>query len=124
MVHTKSPHDAYCHSMRTALAELMSSDCFHFLYAETVNKYREKAMREGWSSIVKPSNVPEHEYSFETEFISGLNEFNEEGRPVRSSLTVKMFFEGEQRELVHTWKTQGTWDTISNSGTTFQWAWE
>ncbi|GAH05899.1 unnamed protein product, partial [marine sediment metagenome] len=30
-----------------------------------------------------------------------------------------MYFEGEQREFVHRWQTQGTWDIPSNSGTTW-----
>jgi len=54
-------HDAYCSSMRTSLAELMTSDCFHFVNSEFVNAYRQMASQEGWSSIIKPSNVPEHE---------------------------------------------------------------
>jgi len=116
--HSES-HDAYCRSIKTSLAQLMVDNCFHLLNEEFVNAYRQNANQEGWASIVKPSNVPEHEYSFETEFVSGLNEFNDEGRPIRSRLTVKLYFEGEQRELIHTWQTQGTWDTISNSGTTW-----
>ncbi|GAG71876.1 unnamed protein product, partial [marine sediment metagenome] len=42
--------------------------------------------------------VPEHEYSFDTDFVSGLDEYTDEGRPIRSRLTVTMYFEGEQRE--------------------------
>lgn len=112
-------HDAFCSSIKTRLAELMTQDCFHFLNAEFVDKYRQKANEEGWGSLVKPANVPEHEYSFETEFESGLDESNEDGRPVRSKLIVKMYFEGEQREFVHSWEAQGTWDTVSNTGTSW-----
>jgi len=111
-------NDTYCRSIRIRLTELMTEECFHFLNTEIVDSYRQRANEEGWGELVKPSNVPNHEYSFDTDFISGLDEYREEdGRPVRSRLTVKMFFEGEQRELVHQWETQGTWDTISDSGT-------
>ena len=90
-------HDSYCRSIRGRLAELMTQDCFHFMRPE----------------------VPEHEYSFDTDFVSGLDEYTDEGRPIRSRLTVTMYFEGEQREFVHRWQTQGTWDIPSNSGTTW-----
>ena len=43
----------------------------------------------------------------------------EEGRPIRSRLTITMYFDGEQKEFVHRWQTDGTWDVPSNSGTSW-----
>ncbi len=114
-----SSMDAYCPSIRATISERLTRDCFHLLYGETVDAYRERANREGWGSIVKPSNVPDYEYTFDVDFVSGLDEYNDSGRPVRSRLSVKMYFEGEQRELVYDWNTEGTWDTVSNSGTSW-----
>ena len=34
--------------------------------------------------------------------------YDDEGYPVRSKLTVKLYFEGEQRELVDQWQALGT----------------
>ena len=112
-------NDTYCRSISTRLAELLTGDCFHFMDPEVIEEYRQQETEAGRGHLVKPSNYKEHEYSFDADFESGLNEFTEEGRPIRSGLTVTMYFEGEQREDVHEWKTQGTWDTISDSGTSW-----
>ena len=34
-------------------------------------------------------------------------------------LTITLYFEGDQREFVHRWQTIGTWDTETNSGTSW-----
>ena len=111
--------DIFYRSIRTRLAELMTSECFHFIVPEVIDDYWKREIESGNAILMIPNHYPEHEYSFESDFISGLDEYNDEGRPVRSRLTITMYFEGEQRELVHQWQTLGTWDTISDRGTTW-----
>jgi len=111
--------DIFYRSIRTRIAELMTSECFHFIVPEVIDDYWKREIESGNAILMIPNNYPEHEYSFDSDFISGLDEYTDEGRPIRSSLTVKMYFEGEQREFVHQWQTLGTWDTISDGGTSW-----
>jgi hypothetical protein len=113
--------DTYCLSVKGTLAEKFTRhDCFHLINPEYVEDMREVAEKEGWSAIMKPASIePEVEYSFDADFESGLEEYNEEGRPIRSRFEVTLYFEGEQREEVFKWQTQGTWDTVSDGGTTW-----
>jgi len=112
-----SPEASFCSSMKTRLAVTLSEDCFHIQDPEGMARNRQVAQRDGWSSQLKPSNPSEPEYSFDVEMVSGLNEYTDEGRPIRSKITVELYFDGEQRELVHRWVAYGTWDTVSNTGT-------
>ena len=111
------PEGSFCSSIKTRLAENLSRDCFNIQDPEGMARNRQVAQRDGWSSQLKPSNPEEPEYSFDVEMTSGLDEYTDEGRPIRSRITVELYFDGEQRELVHRWVAYGTWDTISNSGT-------
>ena len=112
-----SPEESFCRSIKTRLAVNLSNDCFHIQDPEGMARNRQVAQRDGWSPQLKPSNPDEPEYSFDVEMVSGLDEYTDEGRPIRSSIKVELYFDGEQRELVHRWIAWGTWDTISNTGT-------
>ena len=113
--------DAFRISLQNYLQQNLTRECFHFLQSEGVDHFVEQdttsLSNAGNDNIWVPIDLPPHEYSFEAAFVSGINESTEEGRPIRSRLMVKMYFEGEQRELVHQWQTEGTWDVVSNSGT-------
>ena len=102
--------EGYCSSISSRLVELMTTPCFHFFYTGKITV-------GGENLNLKRDREPE--YSFESDFVSGLDEYNDEGRPVRSRLTITMYFNGEQREFVHRWQTTGTWDIQTNSGTTW-----
>jgi hypothetical protein len=110
--------ESFCSSVQTRLAQLLTRDCFHLINPEYVDHNRQVAQRDGWSSLLKPSIPVEPEYSFDVEMVSGLDTFTDEGRPIRSSITLELYFDGEQRELVHRWVVYGTLDTVSNTGTT------
>lgn len=111
------PEGSFCSSVKTRLTVVLTRDCFHIQNPEAMARNRQAAQRDGWSYVLKPSNPSEPEYSFDVEMVSGLDEYTDEGRPVRSKITVELYFDGEQRELVHRWIAYGTWDTVSNSGT-------
>lgn len=113
-----SLEESFCSAMKTRLAADLSENCFHIQDPEGMAGNRQSAQRDGSSSLLKPSNPEEPEYSFDAEMVSGLDEFTDEGRPIRSRITVELYFDGEQRELVHRWVVNGTWDTVSNTGTT------
>lgn len=121
IMHDNKYGDLYCDSIKNWLAELMSRDCFHFKRPEVIDTLSEQKNAAGRIYRVKPTFIPEHEYSFDMNFISASKEFTEAGCSTPSSLTVSMYFEGEQREFVHRWKTQGIRDTISNSATSWMW---
>jgi len=112
-----SLEESFCRALQTRIAVALSENCFHIQYPEGVANTRQSAQRDGSSSLLKPSNPEEPEYSFDAEMASGLNEFTDEGRPIRSKIQVELYFDGEQRELVHRWIAYGTWDTVSNTGT-------
>lgn len=95
---------AYCPSVNGHLAELLTKDCFHFLASPDYSKsLRDDGLLPNYGSKAR---IPE--YSFEADFISGILEHDNDGFAVRSKLTIKMFFNGDQRELVHSWQTLGT----------------
>lgn len=113
--------DAFRSSVYSRIAELVTNPCFHMSGAD-VSQYAEgvKENIPGYGSERRVS-----EYSFESELISGLNETGPDGRPVRSRWTISLWFEGSQREMVHSWQTLGTQEkrpsspTERNTGTTF-----
>jgi len=110
---------AFCSSMKTLLNELFLPECFGILGTEKVEALRKKAEELGWPEAVIPRNYKQPEYSFEIDFVSGLDEYREsDGRPVRSRMKVTMFFDGDEREEIHQWNTVGTWDLPSDGGTT------
>lgn len=113
--------DAFRSSVYSRIAELVTNPCFHMSGAD-VSQYAE-GVKENIPGYGSERRVAE--YSFESELISGLNETGPDGRPVRSRWTISLWFEGSQRELVHSWQTLGTQEkrpsspTERNTGTTF-----
>ncbi|MBE0679012.1 MAG: hypothetical protein IH592_09635 [Bacteroidales bacterium] len=97
------PQQSFCSSIKTRLAQTLNRDCFQLQDPQSMEHNRQVAQRDGWSSLLKPSNPPMPEYSFDVEMVSGLDEYTDEGRPVRSKVTIELYFDGEQRELVHRW---------------------
>lgn len=119
------PSDNYRSSVLSHIAELVTNPCFHLGGADVENYLKEdkNGIRVPLSAYGSGKRVPE--YSFESGFVSGLNETNAEGRPVRSKWTISLYFEGSKRELVYSWQTLGTQEkrpnspTERNTGTTF-----
>lgn len=116
-INTLGPQESFCSSMQTRLAQLLTRDCFHLQNRQMIARGSAFQNQDAWTATQKIANPDEAEYSFDIEMSSGLNEYNSEGRPVRSKINLKLYFDGEQRELVHQWVGLGTWDTVSNSGT-------
>jgi hypothetical protein len=107
----------YYSSVFTRVAELVIRPCFH-ITGKWVDEHT-KSIKDNGIDTNFGTRIRVPEYSFESDFVSGLDEYNDEGRPVRSKLTIKLYFEGDQREFVHQWQTIGTWDTQTNSGTSW-----
>jgi hypothetical protein len=113
--------DIYCDSIRNWLIGLISRDCFHFKLPQVVDTSLEQGNPAGRVYRLKPTLTPENEYSFDVNLLSDLNEITDEGDSIRSSPTISMYFEGEQRELVHCWKTRKPGDTLSNISNGWLW---
>ena len=111
--------EAFPYSIFTRLAEMMTQPCFHFTTKAFIEEEMRKAQDDGIDVSDWLTDYREPEYSFDADFVSGLDEYNDEGRPVRSKLTISMYFNGEQREFVHRWQTLGTWEISNNSGTSW-----
>ena len=111
------PQETFCSSVQTTLAMILSRDCFHIQDRTMMARGSAFSQQDEWTSTQKTSKPDETEYSFDAEMVSGLDEYTDEGRPVRSRVNVRLYFDGEQRELVREWEVIGTWDTVSNSGT-------
>ncbi|MCP4566195.1 MAG: hypothetical protein GY841_01305 [FCB group bacterium] len=113
--------EAFCVSIKTHLNELFLPDCFGILGTEKVEALRKKAEELGWPEAVIPKNYKQPEYSFDVDFVSGLeNQFRErDNRPVVGRLKVSMYFEGNERELVHEWEAEGTLDVVSGGSTSY-----
>lgn len=109
--HGNGDGDIYCDSIKNWLTGLLSRDCFHFKLPQVVDTSMEQGNTAGRVYRMKPTLIPEHEYSFDVNFVSNLNESTDEVDSVRLRLTVSMYFEGEQRELVHSWKNRGAGNT-------------
>jgi hypothetical protein len=115
--------DAFRPSVFSRVAELATTPCFHLSGSEA-DSYSQN-LRAAGSVTGYGSERRIAEYSFESELVSGLNETSPDGRSVRSKWTVSLWFEGSQRELVHSWQTLGTQEkrasspTERNTGTTF-----
>jgi len=115
--------DAFRPSVFSRIAELATTPCFHLSGSEA-DSYSE-SLRAVGSVAGYGSERRIAEYSFESELVSGLNETGPDGRPVRSKWTISLWFEGSQRELVHSWQTMGTQEkrpsspNERNTGTTF-----
>jgi hypothetical protein len=115
--------DVFRTSVFSRIAELVTSPCFH-LGGSEADRYSE-SLKDANYLPGYGSERKSHEYTFESELVSGLNETGPDGRPVRSRWTITLWFEGNQRELVHSWQTLGTQEkkpsspTERNTGTTF-----
>jgi hypothetical protein len=113
-----TPEESFCRSIQTTLTQLLTRDCFHIQDRQSMERGSAFSKQDEWTSTQKLPIPGDTEYSFDIEMVSGLDEYTDEGRPIRSSATVELYFDGEQRELVHRWIGYGTWDTVSNSGST------
>src|SRR6056297_691789 len=115
---------------RTYLWQLFTFECLYFLnntgvvenyikseYEMLPDWYKEKIARGELPPTTKFIKYLESEYAFENDFVSGLEEYTEEGTLIHSHWTAKMFFLGEERELVHEWKTNGIRDEVAQIGT-------
>ena len=107
----------YYSSVFSRVAELVIRPCFH-ITGNWVDEHT-KSIKDNGIDTNFGTRIRVPEYSFESDFVSGLDEYIEEGRPVRSKLTITLYFEGDQREFVHRWQTIGTWDNETNSGTSW-----
>jgi len=112
------PEGSFCRSIQTTLTQLLTRDCFHLQDRQSMDRSSPFPKQDEWTSTQKAANPGDTEYSFDVEMVSGLDEYTDEERPIRSKATVELYFDGEQRELVHRWTAYGTWDTVSNTGTT------
>jgi hypothetical protein len=92
------------------LTSLFLPECFGILGRGKVEALRETAEEEGRPEADIPKNYKQPEYSVDVDFVSGLeNRFREsDNRPIVSRLKVSMYFEGDERELVHEWEVEGT----------------
>lgn len=115
--------DAFRSSVFSRIAELVTTPCFHLGGADAdsyTGSLRDAGNLPGYGTETKTP-----EYIFTSELVSGLNETGADGRPVRSKWTISLWFEGKQREMVHSWQTLGTQEkrpaspTERNTGTTF-----
>ena len=97
---------AYYPSIFMHVAELAITPCFH-MTGRYVSEHTESIKNNGIDTNYG-TKVRIPEYSFESDLVSGLLMYDDEGDPVRSKLTVKLYFEGEQRELVDQWQALGT----------------
>lgn len=116
-----SRQKAVCGSMKAYMRQLFLPDCFGVLGRKTVEALRKKAEELGWPEADIPKNYKEPEYSFDVDFVSGLEgqPRDRHNRPVVSRLKVSMYFEGDERELVHEWEAAGTLDSITGEPTGF-----
>ena len=116
-----SRQKAVCASMKSYMTQLFLPDCFGVLGGEEVEGLREQAEELGWPEADIPKDYKQPEYSFDVDFVSGLeNQARErDNRPIVSRLKVSMYFEGDERELVHEWEAEGTLDEVSGESSGF-----
>jgi len=107
--------ETMCMSLRSHIAEKLTAPCFHISNKEYVEQNQDATMVDALTGYKPP------EYTFEADFVSGLEGVyrEDDNRPIHSRLILKMYFNGEQKELVKEWQTQGTFDVPSNSGTSW-----
>lgn len=101
-------------SIMIRIAELHTSACFHFIAKEIIEAYRERGQREGWGWIIKPANYKIPEYAFEVVFDGVSTEaVDDEGNP-GSTLTIGLYYDGDEKILVKSWKTVSSTYTITS----------
>lgn len=99
------------------ILEIYASPCFFISAGDTVEKYREKGRKEGWGEIIKPRNYSITEYLFESSLethLGGKETFMEHGKEkkVESSLSISLFYDGDERILVKTWQVKSPINSI------------
>jgi hypothetical protein len=101
---------AVCAAVKSYMSQLFPPDCIGILGKANVDAMREKAERLDWPEADIPKNYAEPEYSFDVDFVSGLEGLprDRHNRQVVSRLRVSMYFEGKEREFVHEWEAEGT----------------
>jgi hypothetical protein len=115
---------------RTYLWQLFPFDCLYFLnntgvvesyiqseYEMLPDWYKEKVAAGELPPLENFIQYLDAEYAFDNDFVSGLEEYTEEGSQIHSHWTASMYFLGEERELVHEWKTNGIRDELGGAGT-------
>jgi len=112
---------AVCASMEAYMRQLFQPDCFGILGRGNVEAIRETAEELDWPEADIPENYTQPEYSFDVDFVSGLEKQPRErdDRPIVSRLKVSMYFEGDERELVHEWEGKGTLNPDSGESSGF-----
>jgi hypothetical protein len=104
---------------KNQLFELYASPCFYLSGADIVEKYRERGEKEGWGEIIKPRNDSVTEYLFESSLetrLGGKDTFMEHGKEkkVESSLTISLFYDGDEQILVKTWTAYSPINSVSS----------
>ncbi len=112
---------AICSSMKSYMTQLFLPDCFGILGARKGEALRQKAGELDWPEADIPRNHKQPEYSFDVDFVSGLEgqPRDRHNRPVVSRLKVSMYFEGNERELVHEWEAVGTLNSVTGEESGF-----
>ena len=114
-----SRRNAVCASTKTYMTQLFGVDCFGVLGKAQVDAMREKAEKLDWPEADIPKNYIEPEYSFDVDFVSGLEGLprDHHNREVVSRLRISMYFEGNEREFVHEWEAEGTRNLVDGRPT-------
>ncbi len=102
-------------SIATRIAELHTTACFHFVANDVIEEYRARGEREGWGDLIKPANYKIPEYAFEVVFDGVSAEASDsEGKP-GSTLTIDLYYDGDEKIFVKSWKTVSpTYTTLSH----------
>jgi hypothetical protein len=101
-------------SIATQIAEIHTTACFHLIGTDIVGPYGAHGEGEGWSELIKPPGYKIPEYSFEVVFDAVTEEIvDREGKP-GSSLTIDLYYDGDERILVKSWKTTSPTYTITS----------
>lgn len=105
----------YATSISNRIAELHTTPCFHILRSDIVEDYRKRGQSEGWGDLIKPLNYKIPEYAFEVVFRNSVTgEKDEHGKLAKSTLTIALYYDGDERELVKTWRTVGSLPWINS----------
>jgi hypothetical protein len=108
-------------SIATRIAEIHTTACFHLIGRDIVEQYRAHGEGEGWSELIKPPGYKIPEYAFEVVFDAVTEEIVDgEGKP-GSSLEIDLYYDGDERIHVNSWKTTSpTYTVTSNTNRMFK----
>lgn len=102
-------------TIATRIAELHTTTCFHLIGRDIVEPYGVHGEGEGWSELIKPPGYKIPEYAFEVVFDGVSTEaFDREGNP-GSTLNIDLFYDGDERIHVKSWRTTSTTYTITSN---------